>query len=246
MLELTGASLELGPNRILESVDLRVRPGESVCLVGPSGCGKTSLLRIAAGLIDVSSGSVVNRFASTAAVFQEPRLLPWRRMLDNIALGLKARGVPRKERLCKARELADSVGLTDKYALFPHELSGGMQQRVALARALAIGADLLLLDEPFSALDVGLRNEAQELVQHLVVEKGIATLMVTHDLTEALRLAQRVVVISGVPGRVVYEYQVTEPFGNRTPAWLYDAASHLLQQPVVSESFLFNPESEAA
>jgi NitT/TauT family transport system ATP-binding protein len=189
---------------------------------------------------------VENRFACTAAVFQEPRLLPWRRMLDNIALGLKARGVPRKERLEIARELADSVGLADKYTLFPHELSGGMQQRVALARALAVGADLLLLDEPFSALDVGLRNEAQELVQRLVVDRGIASLLVTHDLTEALRLAHRVVVISGSPGHIVYEHRVDEPFASRTQSWLYEAAAHLLRQPVVNESFLYKPQSEVA
>lgn len=246
MLNLQGASLALGPNDILKDVSLWVHPGESVCLVGPSGCGKTSLLRLAAGLVQASSGSVENGFARTAAVFQEPRLLPWRRLLDNITLGLKARGVPRRERQAKARELADSVGLKDKETLFPHELSGGMQQRVALARALAIGADFLLLDEPFSALDVGLRSEAQALVQHLVVDKGIASLLVTHDLTEALRLAHRVIVISGAPGQVAFEYPVEAPFAERTQAWLYEAAGQLLRQPVVSESFLFNPESEVA
>ncbi|MGO1502706.1 MAG: ABC transporter ATP-binding protein [Marinobacter sp.] len=246
MINLHNASLELGPNKILEAISLCVQPGESVCLVGPSGCGKTSLLRLAAGLVDISGGSVENRFVCTAAVFQEPRLLPWRRMLDNIALGLKARGVPRKERLEKARELAGSVGLADQYTLFPHELSGGMQQRVALARALAVGADFLLLDEPFSALDVGLRNEAQELVQRLVVDRGIASLLVTHDLTEALRLAHRVVVISGSPGRIVHEYRVDEPFSCRTQAWLYEAAAHLLRQPEVNESFFYNPQSEVA
>jgi len=244
MLNLRNASLELGPNKILEAVSLCVQPGESVCLVGPSGCGKTSLLRLAAGLVENSSGLVENGFACTAGVFQEPRLLPWRRMLENIALGLKARGVPRRERLDKARELADSVGLAGKYTLFPHELSGGMQQRVALARALAVGADFLLLDEPFSALDVGLRNEAQELVQHLVVERGIASLLVTHDLTEALRLAHRVVVISGSPGKIVYEHQVNEPFGSRTQTWLYEAAADLLRQPVVNECFLYKPHSK--
>jgi len=246
MMELRNASLQLGPNRILEAINFSVQPGESVCVVGPSGCGKTSLLRLAAGLVDISGGSVENRFACTAAVFQEPRLLPWRPMLDNIALGLKARGAPRKERLAIARELADSVGLADKYTLFPHELSGGMQQRVALARALAVGADLLLLDEPFSALDVGLRNEAQELVQRLVVDRGIASLLVTHDLTEALRLAHRVVVISGSPGHIVHEHRVDEPFASRTQSWLYEAAAHLLRQPVVSESFLYKTQSEVA
>ncbi|MFW5825102.1 MAG: ABC transporter ATP-binding protein [Marinobacter sp.] len=246
MLTFEEVSLELGPNRILAGVNQQVAPGESVCLVGPSGCGKTSLLRLAAGVLEASSGRLSNRFSTTAAVFQEPRLLPWRRTLENIALGLKARGVCRRTRLARAAELADQVGLANCHDHFPHELSGGMQQRVALARALAVGADFLLLDEPFSALDVGLRSEAQDLVERLVVDQGIATLMVTHDLTEALRLAHRIVVISGSPGRVVFEHGVTTPFSKRTHAWLYEEAGHLLRQPVVSESFLFYPDSEAA
>lgn len=246
MLAFDRVALDLGPNQILSDINLTVSAGESVCLVGPSGCGKTSLLRLASGAVEATSGQVVNGFSTTAAVFQEPRLLPWKRTLDNIALGLKARGVGRGERLARARKLADQVGLADRYEHFPHELSGGMQQRVALARALAIGADFLLLDEPFSALDVGLRSEAQDLVERLVVDQGIATLMVTHDLTEALRLAHRVVVISGSPGQVVFEHSVTAPFSERSHAWLYEEAGHLLRQPVVSESFLFHSESEVA
>lgn len=155
MLTLQKVSLDLGPNTIVSGVDLQVAPGESVCLVGPSGCGKTSLLRLASGVLAATSGQVSNHFTTTAAVFQESRLLPWRRLLDNIALGLKARGVPRRDRLTQAKELADQVGLSDYVEHFPHELSGGMQQRVALARALAVGADFLLLDEPFSALEIG-------------------------------------------------------------------------------------------
>ncbi|MFB2706257.1 ABC transporter ATP-binding protein [Marinobacter shengliensis] len=246
MLKLQKVSLDLGPNTIVSGVDLQVAPGESVCLVGPSGCGKTSLLRLASGVLEATSGQVSNHFTTTAAVFQESRLLPWRSLLDNIALGLKARGVPRRDRLMQAKELADQVGLTNYHQHFPHELSGGMQQRVALARALAVGADFLLLDEPFSALDVGLRSEAQDLVERLVVDQGIATLMVTHDLTEALRLAHRIIVVSGSPGTVVFEHPVTTPYRERSHAWLYEEAGHLLRQPVVSESFLFNPDSEVA
>ncbi|MGO1233514.1 MAG: ABC transporter ATP-binding protein [Marinobacter sp.] len=246
MLRFEDVSLDLGPNAVLAGVNLTVAAGESVCLVGPSGCGKTSLLRLASGVVDATAGQVSNHFTTTAAVFQEARLLPWRRLLDNIALGLKARGVPRRTRLARARELAAQVGLADYHEHFPHELSGGMQQRVALARALAVDADFLLLDEPFSALDVGLRSEAQDLVERLVVDQGIATLMVTHDLTEALRLAHRIVVISGSPGTVVFEHPVTTPFAERSPAWLYEEAGHLLRQPVVSESFLFHPDSEVA
>ncbi|WP_372964460.1 ABC transporter ATP-binding protein [Marinobacter sp.] len=246
MLTLDKVSLNFGPNTILSGVDLKVLPGESVCLVGPSGCGKTSLLRLASRVLNATSGEVNNRFTTTAAVFQEPRLLPWRKLLDNIALGLKALGVPRRERLMQAKQLAGKVGLADYYEHYPHELSGGMQQRVALARALAVGADFLLLDEPFSALDVGLRSEAQDLVERLVVDQGIATLMVTHDLTEALRLAHRIIVVSGSPGTVVFEHTVNTPFRERSHAWLYEEAGHLLRQPVVRESFLFHTASEVA
>lgn len=244
LLSFENVSLTIGTSGILADVDMTVAPGESVCLVGPSGCGKTSLLRLAAGVVEASSGTVNNRFGATGVVFQDPRLLPWHRTLENIALGLKSRGVGRRERLARARALASKVGLEDSHDCFPHELSGGMQQRVALARALAIEADILLLDEPFSALDVGLRAEGQDLVERLVVDQGMSALIVTHDLTEALRLAHRVVVVSGHPGRVVFEHCVGTPFHQRSPAWLYEQAGHLLRQEVVRKSFLFQRTSE--
>lgn len=246
MLNFADVGLKLGPNHIVQAIELTVGAGECVCLVGPSGCGKTSLLRMAAGLLEVSSGTLQNQFLRTAAVFQEPRLLPWRTLLDNIALGLKAEGVARSQRLSRARELARLVGLAGSEGLFPHELSGGMQQRAALARALAINADLLLLDEPFSALDVGMRNDAQQRVHHLVVQQGIASLFVTHDLTEALRLAHTVVVMSGSPGRIVHQHRIDQPFSERSPAWLYEAAAQLLRQPAVSSAFLSTPLSEVS
>lgn len=239
MLRLEAVGHDFGRERTLAGIDLAIAPGESVCLVGPSGCGKTTLLRIAAGLITPSEGRVSDAFHRSAVVFQEPRLLPWRRLLDNIALGLKAQGVPRRERLARARALADELGLAERHHHFPHELSGGMQQRVALARALAVDADLLLLDEPFSALDVGLRSEAQTLLLELLARRGIASLLVTHDLTEALRLGHRVLVMSPSPGRIVHEERIARPFVERDTAFLYEAAGALLRQAAVAESFLF-------
>lgn len=241
MLRLESIGHVYGQERTLDANDLTVSPGESVCLVGPSGCGKTTLLRIAAGLVTPSEGRVCDDFRRSTVVFQEPRLLPWRRLLDNIALGLKAMGVPRRERLARARALADELGLAERHDHFPHQLSGGMQQRVALARALAVDADLLLLDEPFSALDVGLRSEAQTLLLGLLARRGIASLLVTHDLTEALRLGHRVVVLSPSPGRIVHEQRIERPFNERDTAFLYEAAGALLRQPAVAESFLFRP-----
>ncbi|MBA2779054.1 ABC transporter ATP-binding protein [Billgrantia kenyensis] len=239
MLRLEAVGHVFGRDRTLETIDLTVAPGESVCLVGPSGCGKTTLLRIAAGLVVPTEGIVSDAFHRSAVVFQEPRLLPWRRLLDNIALGLKATAVPRRERLARARALADELGLGERHDHYPHELSGGMQQRVALARALAVDADLLLLDEPFSALDVGLRSEAQTLLLGLLGRRGIASLLVTHDLTEALRLGHRILVMSPSPGRIVHEERVERPFGERDAAFLYEAAGALLRQPAVADAFLF-------
>ncbi|MCG6659121.1 ATP-binding cassette domain-containing protein [Halomonas campisalis] len=246
MLSLEGIGHVFGMERVIDRVSLRVAPGESVCLVGPSGCGKTTLLRIAAGLVEPTEGRVNDGFRRSAMVFQEGRLLPWRRLLDNIALGLKAMGVPRRERLVRARALAAELGLADRHDHFPHELSGGMQQRVALARALAVEADCLLLDEPFSALDVGMRSEAQALLLDLLARRGIAALMVTHDLTEALRLGHRVVVLSPAPGRIVHEERVTRPFAERDTAFLFEAAGALLRHPAVAESFLFQSREVTA
>lgn len=242
MLRLESIGHDFGRQRTLENIELTVSPGESVCLVGPSGCGKTTLLRIAAGLVTSTEGRVSDGFRRSTVVFQEPRLLPWRRLLDNIGLGLKAMGVPRRERLARARLLADELGLAGHHGHYPHELSGGMQQRVALARALAVDADLLLLDEPFSALDVGLRSEAQTLLIGLLARRGIASLLVTHDLTEALRLGHRVVVLSPSPGRIVYEQRIELPFAERDTAFLYEAAGALLRQSAVAESFLFRQD----
>ncbi|WP_163559364.1 ATP-binding cassette domain-containing protein [Halomonas sp. NO4] len=246
MLKFDAVGHVFGMSRVLDRVSLTLAPGESVCLVGPSGCGKTTLLRIAAGLVTPTEGGVKDSFHRSAVVFQEGRLLPWRRLLDNIALGLKAAGVPRRERRARARTLAAELGLADRHDHFPHELSGGMQQRVALARALAVEADCLLLDEPFSALDVGLRSEAQMLLLDLLARRGIASLMVTHDLTEALRLGHRVVVLSPAPGRIVHETRVERPFAERDTAFLYEAAGALLRHPAVAESFLFRPDEVSA
>ncbi|HSH56553.1 MAG TPA: ABC transporter ATP-binding protein [Halomonas sp.] len=242
MLALEAIGHVFGLRRVLDDVSLTLAPGESVCLVGPSGCGKTTLLRIAAGLISPSEGHVSDRFRRSTVVFQEGRLLAWRRLLDNIALGLKAAGVSRAERLARARKLAAELGLGEYHDHFPHELSGGMQQRVALARALAVDADCLLLDEPFSALDVGLRSEAQALLIKLLARRNISALMVTHDLTEALRLGHRVVVLSPAPGRIVHELRIERPFADRDAAFLYEAAGALLRHPAVAESFLFQAD----
>ncbi|WZB74828.1 ATP-binding cassette domain-containing protein [Achromobacter insuavis] len=159
MLELRGLSLRYGAQSVLRDVDLRLRPGERLGLIGPSGAGKSSLLRLAASLARPSEGVLRNDFRHAVLMFQEPRLLPWRHALDNVALPLRAAGhAPARARALAAQWLS-RVGLDAAMQAWPGELSGGMAQRVALARALALGPDLLMLDEPFSALDPALRRQ---------------------------------------------------------------------------------------
>jgi len=232
---------------VLAGVDLALSPGESVALVGPSGCGKTTLLNLIAGLLTCAEGRIENGFASIAYVFQQPRLLPWKSAMDNIALGLKARGVEQAERVRRATELGLALGLhPDDLKKFPHALSGGMQSRVSLARALALEPDLLLLDEPFSALDVGLKAELYALLLEQVVARGSAVLMITHDLMEAVRLADRIQMMAPHPGRIVREFRLDRPKQARDDAWVYHTTAELMQAPEVRAGFgLGQPIGEA-
>ena len=177
MLTLTDISHGYGDHQVLSHVNLTLGPGQRMALMGPSGCGKTTLLRIALGLQVPTSGQVRNDFRKTAVVFQEPRLLPWRTALENVNLVLG----DRRDTLEKAREALKRVELEAGLDKYPVELSGGMQQRVALARALAAEGDLLILDEPFKAMDEALRLRMVELV----AENQGAILLVTHEPEEA-------------------------------------------------------------
>lgn len=223
---------------MLEAIDLAVRAGETVALVGPSGCGKTTLLNLAAGLLDPWEGRIANGFSRTAMMFQEPRLLPWKRTLANIALGLKALGLPRAERDERAYRLALSVGLTDDdLDKYPGALSGGMQSRAALARAFAVQPDLLLLDEAFAALDIGLKSELYALLARERAAHGSAVLMITHDLMEAVRLADRILVMTGSPGRIVAEHRVDTPAGERGEAWVFARTAEFIRWPDIRAAF---------
>jgi NitT/TauT family transport system ATP-binding protein len=193
----------------LDGVSLRVAPGEVVAVVGPSGCGKTSLLEIVCGLAAPASGRVETEPA--VLMPQRDALLPWLSALDNAALPLRIAGRPRDEARAAARPVLDALGLEGFASARPHELSGGMRQRVAFARTLLAGRPVLCLDEPFGALDAITRAEAQSWLARALEREPRAVLLVTHDVEEALVLADRVVVLSPRPGRVVADLTVDLP-----------------------------------
>jgi len=194
----------------LHGVDLNIRRGELVCVVGASGSGKSTLLNILAGLDRPTAGETSVR-GKVALMFQEAALLPWLTAAGNIALALELRGVSRRDRPGMARELLQRVHLKGFENRRPHELSGGMRQRVALARALAQDADVLLMDEPFGALDAITRDLLHDEVERIWSQSHLTILFVTHNAREAVRLGDRVLVFSSRPGRVAHEIHVDLP-----------------------------------
>jgi len=206
------------PLPVLDGIDLHLRPGEFVALLGPSGCGKSTLLRLVAGLEPATTGSITQDGVpitrpdpSRIVVFQDPTLYPWRSVWDNVALGLQARGVLKEQR-SRVDEALKLVGLTDFAKAFPHQLSGGMAQRVALARALVNDPQLLVLDEPLGKLDSLTRIAMQSELVNLWQRAGFSALLVTHDVEEALFLANRVIVLSDRPARIAAELVVDLPY----------------------------------
>ncbi|HEU4842241.1 MAG TPA: ABC transporter ATP-binding protein, partial [Ilumatobacteraceae bacterium] len=194
----------------LRDAHLRVSKGEFVCLIGASGCGKSTVLNLVAGLDEPSSGTV-HVAGTTALMFQESALFPWLTVQANIELPMRLAGVPRDERRRRAAELVETVHLGGFAGKRPHQLSGGMRQRGALARALAQDADVLLMDEPFGALDAMTRDTLHEELEALVRERRTTVLFVTHNVREAARLGDRIVVMSPRPGRVRASVEVPIP-----------------------------------
>jgi NitT/TauT family transport system ATP-binding protein len=193
---------------VLDDVSLAVRPGEFVCLIGASGCGKSTLLSLLAGLEQPTGGSVSVAGGRPALMFQEPALLPWLTAAGNVELALRLRGVPRAQRRADALELLRLVRLDGAARQRPHELSGGMRQRVALARALAQRSPVLLMDEPFAALDAITRDVLHDELTRVWAETGVSVVFVTHNVREAVRLGQRVLLMSSRPGRIIREWDV--------------------------------------
>jgi NitT/TauT family transport system ATP-binding protein len=192
----------------LDRVSLTVAPGEFVCLIGASGCGKSTLLSLVAGLDEPTAGEISTDGGRVTLMFQEPALLPWLTAARNVDLALRAQGVPKARRRQRREDLLETVRLDGFGGKRPHELSGGMRQRVALARALAQDADVLLMDEPFGALDAMTRDLLHDELERIWRERTLTVLFVTHNVREAVRLGDRVVVLSSRPGRVIEEYEV--------------------------------------
>jgi NitT/TauT family transport system ATP-binding protein len=200
---------QLGSLEVLRDVNLTIGRGEFVVLVGPSGCGKSTLLSMVAGLLRPAQGTITidgqpvsGPSPHLGMVFQRPLLLKWRTTLDNVLLQAEMRGLPRRAHVDHARELLAQVDLAAFEHCLPHELSGGMQQRVALCRALIHQPTLLLMDEPFAALDALTREQMALDLQHLGLSRGVAVLFVTHSITEAVLLGNRIVVMSARPGHI--------------------------------------------
>ncbi len=199
----------------LENINLNLAPGEFVCLVGPSGCGKSTLLNVVAGLEKATSGRVVVKGQEVraagpdrAVMFQEPALFPWLTVIDNVEFGMKMAGVSKPERRERALHFLKMVHLTKFQNAYIHELSGGMRQRVSLARALSLDSDILLMDEPFAALDSQTKSILQLELQQIWWETKKNIIFVTHDVEEAVLLADRVIVMSVNPGRIKKEFKI--------------------------------------
>lgn len=210
-----------GPTEAARSVDLELRAGEFLAIVGPSGCGKSTLLHVIAGLNRRYVGDLdlhgIDRGRSLGYVFQQDALLPWRTALDNVTIAAELRGVPRAERNAQGKMYLERLGLRGFENHYPSELSGGMRQRVAIARTLIYRPSLVLMDEPFGALDAQTKLQMQALFLQVWLEQRPSVIFVTHDLAESIYLAERVAVMSRRPGRVKRIFEIPLPHPRTSP-----------------------------
>lgn len=215
---------------VIEDLHIDIAPGEFVCLLGASGCGKSTILNLISGLTGPSAGAI-STDSRVAMIFQESALFPWLSAGRNVELALRAAGVERAVRSTRARELLATVHLDHAYDKRPHELSGGMKQRVAIARALAQDVGVLLMDEPFVALDAITRDLLHEEISTVWRERKLTIVFVTHNVREAIRLGQRVLLMSSRPGRVIREWTIDLP----QPRSIDDVAVALLAREITNE-----------
>ena len=239
----------------IQNVSFALRDAEVVALIGPSGCGKSTLLNIGSGLYRPSQGEayvdgerVTAPNAHVAFMLQKDLLLPWRSIIDNVTFGLEVQGRRQAERLARAYELLTSFGLAEFARYYPHQLSGGMRQRVALARTLAVDPTVLLLDEPFSAVDAQTRIVLQRDLAGTLKRAGKTALLITHDLNEAVLMSDRVLVMSQRPGHIIDEIAIElpnrdDPIGRRQHAGVGDYVAALMDQLEIGRQPLAEPGS---
>jgi NitT/TauT family transport system ATP-binding protein len=219
-VELARVSKTYGSNPpVLQQVDLTIAKGEFVSLIGPSGCGKSTLLKLISGLTNATSGTIlvdgmtpVNARETISYIFQDATLLPWRTVASNVGLGLELEHVSRERRRLRVDTLLELVGLTHVARAYPRQLSGGMKMRVSVARALATTPRLLLMDEPFGALDEMTRDRLNEELLRLRAEQNWTAVFVTHSVSEAVFLSTRIIVLAPSPGRIAQEIEINLPF----------------------------------
>jgi NitT/TauT family transport system ATP-binding protein len=217
---LSGVSKTYGSNPpVLKEIDLTIAKGEFVSLIGPSGCGKSTLLKLISGLTSATSGSILvdgmipmNARETISYIFQDATLLPWRTVASNVGLGLELERIAREVRKAKVQSLLELVGLTHVARAYPRQLSGGMKMRVSVARALATTPRLLLMDEPFGALDEMTRDRLNEELLRLRAEQNWTAVFVTHSVSEAVFLSTRIIVLAPSPGRIAQEIKIDLPF----------------------------------
>lgn len=236
-LSVENVSFSFGFKEILKGINFTLEKGKVVSIVGPSGGGKTTLLHLCAKLLTLEDGKIRNSFKSSSFAFQEARLLPWKNVIDNIALGLKAQNMKKDKADDLAKKIALKFGLEeDDFEKFPKDLSGGMKQRVSFARALVLNPSILFLDEPFSALDIGLKKELQNLLIDEIETNKLSILFITHDLMEAIKLSDEILVLKAQPvGHIVKSFKIDTPREKRDDSFVYEQTAKLL-----SDNFIIN------
>ena len=238
-LIIENVSFSFGFKEILKNINFTLEKGKVLSIVGPSGGGKTTLLHLCAKLLTLEEGKIKNSFKSSSFAFQEARLLPWKNVIDNISLGLRAQNMKKAKADDLAKKIALKFGLEDDdFEKFPKDLSGGMKQRVSFARALVLNPSILFLDEPFSALDIGLKKELQNLLINEIEINKLSILFITHDLMEAIRLSDEILVLKAEPvGHIVKSFKVEMPRINRNDTFVYEQTAKLLSDEYIINTF---------
>jgi NitT/TauT family transport system ATP-binding protein len=223
---------------VLKNINFELNMGESIGIIGPSGGGKSTLLKLCSELENIQEGSVKNSFKTTTVAFQDARLFPWKTAIDNICLGLFKSKADKKQKEEKSKEIALRFGLKKSdFVKYPKDLSGGMMQRVSLARALISNPSLLFLDEPFSALDMGIKKELIGFLLKWLKDNQSSLLFVTHNIQEAVALSDRILLLKAEPGEIAEEFDLKIPRENRSEEFIIKNSTNLLKNQKVIKTF---------